>query len=103
MAPRGCFPGRGTGPGRTASLLSLMRWPTICALPKSPPLQRLFTDNSAIIVLEGVWTVRATGKEVRAVGANIFTLRGAQISRYQVFTDTAAFGMGLGKLSPASS
>jgi ketosteroid isomerase-like protein len=38
---------------------------------------------------------------VRTETVNIFTLRDGKIVRYQVFTDTAALGIGLGRLAAA--
>jgi len=97
--PEGLFPWQ----GRWVGLKQFHRFLDIVAenltIDAVTPLQRMFTDSAAIIVLEGVWTLRDSGAQVRAVVANIFTLQDARISRYQVFTDTAAFGLGLGALA----
>jgi len=101
--PKGLFAWQGHWAGEDGFFAFLDAVADNLNITQVTPLQRIFSNDSAIIVLEGEWTLRATGKQVRAVVANIFTLRGSQISRYQVFTDTAAFGIGLGKLCPASS
>lgn len=62
------------------------------------PQQSIVTDGVAVIVLNGTWTVRQTGRQVSATVANIFTFADGRIARYQVFNDTAGFGVGLGKL-----
>lgn len=62
------------------------------------PQQSIVADGVAVIVLNGTWTVRQTGRQVSATVANIFTFADGRIARYQVFNDTAGFGVGLGKL-----
>ncbi|WP_299870349.1 nuclear transport factor 2 family protein [uncultured Hoeflea sp.] len=63
------------------------------------PLSMHIAGDTVITVLKGEWTVKATGRKVRTETANIFTLRDGKIARYQVFSDTAALGVGLGRLA----
>ena len=51
--------------------------------------------ETAITVLNGVWTVKRTTARVEARVVNVFTMRGGRVARYQVFPDTAAFARGL--------
>jgi ketosteroid isomerase-like protein len=54
------------------------------------PLRRIAAEGAVVVVLDGRWRARATGREVAAQVANIFTLREGRIAAYQVFHDTAA-------------
>lgn len=65
------------------------------------PLAVHVAGDTVITVLKGEWTVKATARKVRTETVNIFTLRDGKIVRYQVFTDTAALGTGLGRLAAA--
>jgi hypothetical protein len=65
------------------------------------PLAIHVAGDTAITVLKGEWTVKATARKVRTETVNIFTLSDGKIVRYQVFTDTAALGTGLGRLAAA--
>jgi ketosteroid isomerase-like protein len=65
------------------------------------PLAIHAAGDTVIAVLKGEWTVKATARKVRTETVNIFTLRDGKIVRYQVFTDTAALGIGLGRLAAA--
>jgi ketosteroid isomerase-like protein len=65
------------------------------------PLAVHIAGDTVITVLKGEWTVKATGRKVRTETVNMFTLRDGKIVRYQVFSDTAALGIGLGKLAAA--
>lgn len=59
------------------------------------PRETLIDGDSAIVVLEGKWLVRATGKRAKAVVVNIFTMAQGKVAGYQVFPDSAAFGFAL--------
>ena len=65
------------------------------------PLAVHVAGDTVVTVLRGEWTVKATGRKVRTETVNMFTLNDGKIVRYQVFTDTAALGIGLGKLAAA--
>lgn len=65
------------------------------------PLAIHVAGDTVITVLKGEWTVKATGRKVRTETVNMFTLRNGKIVRYQVFSDTAALGTGLGRLAAA--
>ncbi|MCO6408646.1 nuclear transport factor 2 family protein [Hoeflea alexandrii] len=65
------------------------------------PLAVHVAGDTVVTVLRGEWTVKATGRKVRTETVNMFTLHDGKIVRYQVFTDTAALGIGLGKLAAA--
>jgi ketosteroid isomerase-like protein len=55
------------------------------------PVERLVTDDKALIVLEGHWRVRASGQELRLRAANLFTFKNSKVAVYEVFPDSAAF------------
>jgi ketosteroid isomerase-like protein len=65
------------------------------------PVSVHVAGDTVITVLRGEWTVKATARKVRTETVNMFTLRDGKIIRYQVFTDTAALGTGLGSLVAA--
>lgn len=65
------------------------------------PLAVHVAGDTVVTVLRGEWTVKATRRKVRTETVNMFTLNDGKIVRYQVFTDTAALGIGLGKLAAA--
>ena len=65
------------------------------------PLAVHVAGDTVITVLRGEWTVKATGRKVRTETVNMFTMRDEKITRYQVFSDTAALGLGLGRLAVA--
>tara|TARA_R110002020_G_scaffold59673_12_gene162551 strand:- start:735 stop:1145 length:411 start_codon:yes stop_codon:yes gene_type:complete len=56
-------------------------------------------QDTASPVLGGEGTVKANGRKVRAQTVNMFMLRDGNIARYQVFSATAALGIGLGRLA----
>ncbi|MCY0148884.1 nuclear transport factor 2 family protein [Hoeflea sp. G2-23] len=62
------------------------------------PLAIHVAGDTVITVLKGEWTVKANGREVHTETVNMFTLRDGKIARYQVYSDTAALGLGLGRL-----
>lgn len=62
------------------------------------PVEMHVAGDTVITVLSGQWTVKSTGRTVQTKTVNIFTLRDGKIARYQVYTDTAALGIGLGRL-----
>ncbi|MGF1613178.1 MAG: nuclear transport factor 2 family protein [Gammaproteobacteria bacterium] len=59
------------------------------------PLHTLHGPECSVVVLEGHWKVPATGAEVRAKAANVFTFAGGRIASYTVFNNTAAFAEAL--------
>jgi ketosteroid isomerase-like protein len=65
------------------------------------PLAVHVAGDTVVTVLKGEWTVKASARKVRTETVNMFTLSDGKIVRYQVFTDTAALGIGLGKLAAA--
>lgn len=65
------------------------------------PLAIHVCGDTVITVLRGEWTVKATGRKVRTETVNMFTFSDGKIVRYQVFSDTAALGTGLGRLAAA--
>ncbi|NGM20568.1 DUF4440 domain-containing protein [Roseomonas stagni] len=54
------------------------------------PIRRVTEGDTVVVVLSGRWRARATGKEVAARVANVFTLREGRVAAYDVFHDTAA-------------
>lgn len=63
------------------------------------PLAVHVAGDTVITVLKGEWTVKATARKVRTETVNMFTLRDGKIVRYQVYSDTAALAVGLGRLA----
>ncbi len=55
------------------------------------PIERLITEDKALLVLKGHWRVRATGQELHLRAANLFTFRDGRVAAYEVFPDSAAF------------
>jgi ketosteroid isomerase-like protein len=55
------------------------------------PLHTLHGSECSVVVLEGHWKVPATGAEVRAKAANVFTFADGSIASYTVLNNTAAF------------
>lgn len=97
--PAGLMPWGGTWSGIDAYFDFLDQVAGNLTIDSVTPEQSIIGDGTAVIVLQGVWTVRETGRQVSATVANIFTFAEGQIARYQVFNDTAGFGIGLGKLT----
>lgn len=64
-------------------------------------LRGVLAGDTVITVLRGEWTVKATGRKVQTETVNMFTMRDGKVTRYQVFSDTAALGLGLGRLAAA--
>jgi uncharacterized protein len=48
-------------------------------------------DGVAVVVLQGHWRTRASGGEVRATAANLFTFEGGRVRSYTVLNNSAAF------------
>lgn len=62
-----------------------------------------FLAEKAIVHLRGHWTSRATGRSFSAEVINIFSFRDDRVSGYEVFPDSAAFALAIGRLGPASA
>jgi ketosteroid isomerase-like protein len=54
------------------------------------PAARVADGARVIVLLDGRWRARATGRVVAARVVNIFTLRDGRVAGYEVFHDTAA-------------
>jgi ketosteroid isomerase-like protein len=54
------------------------------------PVARIPDGDRVLVLLDGRWRARATGREVAARVVNIFTLRDGRVAGYEVFHDTAA-------------
>lgn len=68
------------------------------------PLHTLHGPECSVVVLEGHWKVPATGAEVHAQAANVFTFAGGRIASYTVLNNTAAFAEALaGRGTPGAS
>ncbi len=98
--PAGLFPWQGTWTGLQGFQDFLQAVSDNLVINSVTPLQRIVTDDAVVIVLKGEWTIRSTDESVTAIVANIFTINAGKIERYQVFTDTAAFGLGMGNVQP---
>jgi uncharacterized protein len=47
--------------------------------------------DGAVIVMDGTWRVRATGREVHVRWATVMASEDGRVTSYEVFSDTAAF------------
>jgi ketosteroid isomerase-like protein len=65
------------------------------------PLHALHGSDCSVVVLRGHWKVPATGVEVYAKAANLFTFAAGRIASYTVLNNTAAFAEALA--GPGSS
>lgn len=63
------------------------------------PVRRIEADDGAIVVLDGVWQVRRNRAEIRATVINRFVVSDGLIDRFEVFPDSAAFGLALGTIA----
>jgi ketosteroid isomerase-like protein len=59
------------------------------------PLHTLHGPECSVVVLKGHWRALATGSEVRAKAANVFTFVDGRIASYTVLNNTAAFAEAL--------
>jgi ketosteroid isomerase-like protein len=60
------------------------------------PLHTLHGAECSIVVLAGHWKISATGAEIHAKAANVFTFAGDRIASYTVLNNSAAFVEALG-------
>ena len=100
-APEGLLPWAGDWPGFEGFEAFIATVGDHLVIDTVEPLAIHVAGDTVITVLKGEWTVKATARKVRTETVNIFTLRDGKIVRYQVFSDTAALGTGLGRLAAA--
>lgn len=62
------------------------------------PVERLVTQDKALLVLRGRWRVRASGEELTLRAANLFSFKEGKVAAYEVFPDSATFARALGSL-----
>jgi ketosteroid isomerase-like protein len=86
----GLLPWSGTWEGIEAAMEFFRRVAAHLEVLEVTPLRRVASGDTVVVVLAGRWRARATGREVQARVANIFTLREGRIALYEVFHDTAA-------------
>ena len=98
-APDGLLPWAGDWTGFERFEAFLQTVGDHLAIDTVEPLAVHVAGDTVITVLKGEWTVKATGRKVRTETVNMFTLRDGKIARYQVYSDTAALGVGLGRLA----
>ena len=60
----------------------------IASAERSEPI---VDGDRAVVLTEGEWRVKVNDAIVRAGMANVFTVSNGQISRYDIYVDTAAF------------
>ncbi len=59
--------------------------------------KHVLTDAAVtVVVLEGRWRARASGREIAAQAANVFAFVDGRIARYTVLNDSGAFVEALG-------
>lgn len=100
-APEGLLPWAGDWHGFDGFEAFLKTLGDHLVIDRVEPISVHVTGNTAITVLRGEWTVKASARKVRTETVNMFTMRDEKIIRYQVFSDTAALGLGLGRLAAA--
>ena len=98
-APEGLLPWAGDWTGIDGFLEFLSVLGDHLVIERVEPLAIHLAGDTVITVLRGEWRVKATARTVRTETVNMFTLRDGRIARYQVFSDTAALGLGLGRLA----
>ena len=98
-APDGLLPWAGDWIGFAGFEAFLKALGDHLAIDRVEPLAMHVAGDTVVTVLRGEWTVKASGRKVLTETANIFTLSDGKIVRYQVFSDTAALGIGLGRLA----
>lgn len=86
----GLLPWTGTWRGFDAYCDFLGRVGAALEILEVTPLARIPDGARVVVLLEGRWRARATGREVAARVVNIFTLRDGRVAGYEVFHDTAA-------------
>lgn len=64
-------------------------------------IHELEQGTVTVVVLKGHWRIKASGHEIRAMAANLFTFSGERIQSYTVLNNTAAFAEALAARSDA--
>ncbi|MEM5470652.1 nuclear transport factor 2 family protein [Hoeflea sp. AS60] len=100
-APDGLLPWAGNWTGFDGFETFIKTLGDHLVIDRVEPLAIHVAGETVITVLKGEWTVKANARKVRTETVNMFTLRDGKIVRYQVFSDTAALGTGLGRLAAA--
>ncbi|KJS20048.1 MAG: hypothetical protein VR78_02315 [Hoeflea sp. BRH_c9] len=98
-APDGLLPWAGDWHGFAGFEAFLATLADHLVIDRVEPLALHIAGDTAITVLKGEWTVKAGGRKVQTETVNIFTLRDGKIVRFQVHSDTAALGIGMGRLA----
>jgi uncharacterized protein len=89
------IPWAGRHQGRDAVLAFFETLGTHIEVISVAPVDRIEAPEAIIIVLDGHWRVRATGREIKARACNVFRLRDGQICGYDVYNDSGAFAAAL--------
>lgn len=55
------------------------------------PVYRLDAGDAMVVVLEGSWLARETGRRVTARACNLFRFRDGRIASYEVYNDSGKF------------
>ncbi len=58
-------------------------------------LQAFTNDETTMILLRGHWRMKASGKELHALAANVFKIENERIAAYTVINNSAAFDQAL--------
>lgn len=98
-APEGLLPWAGDWIGFARFEAFLKTVAEYLVIDRVEPLAMHVAGDTVITVLRGEWTVKSNGRKVHTETVNMFTLRDGKIARYQVYSDTAALGVGLGRLA----
>jgi len=92
------LPWSGTYQGCDAFIEFLASVGAALSIDAVTPIARYVTEETVIVVLDGAWTAKATGRQMTARVANVFTIRDGKVARYEVFPDSAAFAVAIGTL-----
>jgi hypothetical protein len=95
--PADLVPWAGEHRGRAAALAFFASVGRALDILSVETVERMLTDDRALLVLEGHWRVRATGEELKLRAANLFTFRNGMVAVYEVFPDSAAFARALAR------
>ncbi len=89
------IPWAGTHQGRDAVLAFFKTLATHIEVIAVVPRDKIEASAATIIVLDGHWRMRGTGRELKARACNVFRFRDGRICAYEVYNDSGAFAAAL--------
>jgi uncharacterized protein len=88
-------PWAGTHRGRGAVLAFFKLLATSIEVVGVTVVDRIEARDAVIVVLDGQWRARATGKAIEARACNLFRVRDGKICAYEVYNDSGRFAAAL--------